>query len=86
MNPLRLLIVLLASCGASTAWADVTCLIAGNITLDSSDSYYCDTSNGTDCAGWREVDLDTQTQPLKYVGVEIWNTGYSSRFVPSVPT
>ena len=81
MNPFRLLIVLLALCGASTAWADVTCLVAGNITLDSSDSYYCDTSNGTNCSGWREVDLDAQTQPLKYVGVEIWNTGYSFRYV-----
>ena len=75
-----LLLFTMVAAGVSPAFADVTCLINGNITLDSSDSYYCDTSTGIDCTGWTEVDLDSVSRPMQYMGVEIWNLAGSYRY------
>lgn len=56
---------------ASVSGAQVSCTINGSITLEPSDSYYCDTEIlGTSaCTSWREKDLDSTTVPIAFMNV-----------------
>jgi len=53
---------------ASVAYA-ATCTHSGSLKIKSLDSYYCDSSDLSSCAGWKEVDLRTTTKPLRFMTV-----------------
>jgi len=76
---MRLLIVLAVLLAPTAVLAQRQCTVTGNVTIDSSDSYYCDTTWGNNCAGWREVNLDTVSQPMRFLAVEIWDGNGTTR-------
>jgi hypothetical protein len=77
---MRLLILLAVLLAPTAVLAQRQCTVTGNVTIDSSDSYYCDTTWGNNCAGWREVNLDTVSQPMRFLAVEIWDLGQTTRY------
>jgi putative cell wall-binding protein len=48
---MRLLIVLAVLLAPTAVLAQRQCTVTGNVTIDSSDNYYCDTTWGNNCAG-----------------------------------
>jgi hypothetical protein len=71
---IRILLTLAIAVLPVSAWADVTCTLTGAVTIDSSDTFYCDTTGGQDCTGWRETNLDTVSKPMRFLQVEVRNT------------
>jgi len=71
---IRILLTLAIAVLPVSAWADVTCTLTGSVTIDSSDTFYCDTTGGQDCTGWRETNLDTVSKPMRFLQVEVRNT------------
>lgn len=76
---MRLLILLAVLLAPTAVLAQRQCTVTGNVTIDSSDSFYCDTTWGNNCAGWREVNLDTVSQPMRFLAVEIWDGNGTTR-------
>lgn len=76
---MRLLILLAVLLAPTAVLAQRQCTVTGNVTIDSSDSYYCDTTWGNNCAGWREVNLDSVSQPMRFLAVEIWDGNGTTR-------
>lgn len=48
-----------------------TCTVNGTVQINSWDSYYCDSSHLTFCAGWKEKDLDSATKTMKDMHIEV---------------
>lgn len=61
-----------------------TCTIVGEVQIDVMDSYYCDKPSGggplTDaqCAGWKEVDLNTEPRRMRFMRIEVKNPANGS--------
>ena len=61
---------------AAAPAAAATCTINGTVALEPLDGYYCDTTFGNNCSGWKVVDLDTArgaaAKRLPYMRLEVW--------------
>lgn len=84
MRPIQLaIIILLGALDIGAAFATVNCTVTGTVQVQPMDLFYCDT-NPTggptqDCTGWREVNLDTTTKPLKYLKVVVRDPATSTQ-------
>lgn len=56
-----------------TAAQAVTCQVFGYVKIDALDTYYCDENHlgTTICSGWAEKNLDSVTQPMAYIGIQV---------------
>lgn len=74
-NAIATLFALVCLGQASSALA-VTCTLNGSLRYQPADNYYCDTNHfsAASCTGWREVNIDSGDQPMKYMLVEIRTT------------
>ena len=72
---------------AAAPAAAATCTINGTVALEPLDGYYCDTTFGNNCSGWKVVDLDTArgaaAKRLPYMRLEVWQgSNYLGRLSP----
>lgn len=61
--------------------AATTCTLTGSADIQPMDVYYCDTAptGGTQsCTGWKEVNLDSTTQPMRYMQVRVYKASDGS--------
>ena len=64
--------VLLAGIAVPGIARAATCTIFGTLSIEPLDGYYCDRDwLGSACNGWREVDLDQGTRPMKHLLVTV---------------
>lgn len=61
---------------SSVAAGAATCTINGTVAVEPLDGYYCDTTFGNNCSGWKVVDLDiargAAAKRLPYMRIEVW--------------
>ncbi|MBI3202782.1 MAG: hypothetical protein HYZ29_14685 [Myxococcales bacterium] len=61
---------------AAAPAAAATCTITGTVAVEPLDGYYCDTTFGNNCSGWKVVDLDAArgaaAKRLPYMRMEAW--------------
>ncbi len=61
---------------AAAPAAAASCTINGTVAVEPLDGYYCDTTFGNNCNGWKVVDLDlargATAKRLPYMRIEVW--------------